>query len=105
MPANKKAFFPSIHTALIRYRKVTAWDKHIKEIHPYFDTWNEAHRWISDIAKKRLKRAEKELAAAKRHAERVEKMTNDFLVPIITPCGKPTTINRIYSLSVAKEKR
>jgi len=66
-------WFPGC-TAQIRLRKVDKWAEiHAKwGLHPYFDTWEEAHAYMMDDAIKKVQRLEKDLASGKRHLERVK---------------------------------
>jgi hypothetical protein len=71
--ANPKAYFPG-YIAQISYRKVDrtaqAWRAH----RPYFDTWKEAHDFMLERARARLKKSQAEIASAKRHLGKVEAM-------------------------------
>lgn len=72
------AFFPAYAMAFIRHKKVDAWAarsaKNFPQIHPYFDTWQEAHDYLSSKAQKRLDDARRELKSAERHFAKVKAM-------------------------------
>lgn len=72
--ANPKAWFTS-PIAKITYRKVDAWAERSKAWRPYFPTWGEAHAWMMAKAAADLKKAEQNLASAKRHMAKVKAMT------------------------------
>lgn len=65
-------------TAQIYYRKVDKWAEMYARngVQLYFDTWEEAHKHMLSKAKNDVSQLEKRLASAKRHLDRVEKMTN-----------------------------
>lgn len=73
MKANPKAWFTS-PIAKITYRSVDKWAEHQKQWRPYFPTWKEAHDWMRQKAADRLRKAEKELAAARRFADKINAM-------------------------------
>lgn len=62
------------YTAKINYRKVDKWAERLKDIHPYFDTWKEAHDHMLSKACLDVKKFEKNLASAKRHLTKVMAM-------------------------------
>lgn len=70
-----RKFFPG-YTATITFSKVDRWaEMHAKTgIRPYFDTWEEAHSHMMLKAGEKLKRAERDLASAKRHFIKVSAM-------------------------------
>ena len=67
------AYFPGC-VAIIYYRKVDKWAKAWEKHHPFFETWQEAHSYMLEEAKKKKAFAEKELASAIRHLKKVEAM-------------------------------
>jgi hypothetical protein len=64
------------YTAQIRYKKIGKWeeDRAKDGIQPYFDTWEEAWKYMLERAVRAKEGAEKELASAKRHLARVSAM-------------------------------
>ncbi|GIK44745.1 MAG: hypothetical protein K8L99_32810 [Anaerolineae bacterium] len=60
------AYFPQ-GIAKISYKKVDAWAERQKTTWPFFETWEEAHAFMVERAKKDIKKAERELASSKRH--------------------------------------
>lgn len=67
------AYFPGCIAAIYK-RKV---DRHAEawKIHsPFFETWLEAHGYMLNKARTAVARLEKDLASAKRHLAKVEKM-------------------------------
>lgn len=60
------AYFPQ-GIAKISYKKVDAWAERQKTTWPFFETWEEAHAFMVERARKDLKKAERELASSKRH--------------------------------------
>ncbi|MCE5335163.1 MAG: hypothetical protein LLG06_11330 [Desulfobacteraceae bacterium] len=68
-----KKYFPG-YTAQIFYRKVDKWAERWKYVHPYYDTWEEAHEVMLKNAMADIAKFEKSLAASKRHLARVQKM-------------------------------
>lgn len=73
--ANPKAWFTS-PIAKITYGSVGKWDVRNFLFRPYFPTWQEAHDWMMAKAAIKLASAERELARAKRHMEKVKAMTD-----------------------------
>lgn len=71
------AWFPNRYMATIRRRKV---DRHAmsyaaRGIQPYFDTWDEAHRWLIDKVGKDLEKASKEVESQRKRFMRVVALT------------------------------
>ena len=64
------------YTAQIRYKKIGKWEEYSAKtgIQPYFDTWEEAWKFMLDRAAKAKDRAEKDLASARRHLAKVSAM-------------------------------
>ena len=71
--ANPKAYFPG-YIAQISYRKVDRTAQMWRAHWPYFDTWKEAHDFMLERARAQLKKAQAELASARRHLDKVEAM-------------------------------
>ena len=68
------AYFPG-YIAAIYKRKVDKWAQYrAKTGTPYFETWIEAHGYMLNRARTAVARLEKDLASAKRHLAKVEKM-------------------------------
>ena len=68
---NPKAYFPG-HTAQISYRKVDKWAVTFKQT--YFDTWEGAHAYMLENAKRDVERAKRGVVSAERHLKRVMAM-------------------------------
>lgn len=64
--ANPKAFFPS-RVATIGYKKVDACARRHANFKPFFDTWEEARKFMIDRAMKKLERASRELESHRKH--------------------------------------
>lgn len=73
--AKPKAFFPNKYMAVIGHKKVDVWAERMKDLHPYFSTWEDAHDWQMNQAYNAVEAAKKEEASARRHLAKVEKMT------------------------------
>lgn len=71
--ANPKAWFPG-HIAKIYFRKVDKWAMSNAKWRPYFPTWGEAHAHMTANAAERVKKAERELASARRSQEKINAM-------------------------------
>lgn len=71
--ANPKAWFPGC-TARISYKAVDKWARNFAHIHPWFDTWGEAHAYLLQQADARLKKAQAELKSATSHRAKVAAM-------------------------------
>lgn len=71
----RMAYFPQC-IAKISYKKIDDWAERQKAIWPYFGSWEEAHTFMVERAKKNLKKAERELASSKRHLVSVLAMKN-----------------------------
>lgn len=64
--ANPKAWFPMPGMAKISHKKVGKWEERNQKYRPYFNTWDEAHRYqLLEISGK-LDRAIRETASYKR---------------------------------------
>lgn len=70
----RMAYFPQC-IAKISCKKVGDWAERQKATWPFFDTWEDAHAFMVERARKNLKKAERELASSKRHLASVLAMT------------------------------
>ena len=73
--SEKKWWFPNGYIATMSFRKPDRYDAAFKRV--CFDTWQEAHAYMLERAKLRLKRADAELRSAMRHAGKVAAMQPD----------------------------
>lgn len=73
-------WFPG-YTAQIRLRKVDKWAEHFaKHGSPYFDTWEEAHLYMVEKAKKDLDQCKRNFDSAKRHLSKVEALKKPDII-------------------------
>jgi F0F1-type ATP synthase gamma subunit len=69
---NPKKWFPWRYVARISLRKVDKWSERMSSSQPYFDSWEEARDHMHRKATQRVRVANDELQAARRHLLKVE---------------------------------
>ena len=69
------------YIAKIYYRKYGKWEQYCERngTEHYFDTWKEAHDFMITDTKKKIERAERDLASHKRHLAKVLKMEEPIM--------------------------
>ena len=69
--AYQRKWFVNDYFARITLRKCDRNAEFFKSVTPFFDTWEEAHQYLTNRAQDRLKKAKAELPAAERNIKRV----------------------------------
>jgi hypothetical protein len=80
--AYPRKWFVNLYFGRIKLGRVTRMAESMRNITPYFDTWEEAHAHLVEMAVVRLKKAKAELPAAERNLARVK--------ALIAPTGEPS---------------